>query len=345
MSAAANVARDLIAARRPADAIKTVLDALSTAPDDAELHCVLAQANLVLKQPGEALKAATRAVQLAPDDEWGHRLRSISLRLLKRPAEAVAAAAESVRLEPDLAFAQQTLGEAYLAAGNTTDAYAAAYEARRLDPDSADTYDLLGRCMLNQGRPAEAEAAFRHALQLEPDFAMAHNNLGVALRRQGRGVEAVHAFNAAAKLDPSSEVARKNVYSGTRALIGGGFAVVALITLIRAAGFMTLSHSASLFTVLAGILLAVSVIWLVRNRPARITQLPQTAVAYYRAENRKLRPVQLIRIGSLALGIGLLIVGLALQSSAVLLLAIAATIIGYGFSARIWHAISTRFRS
>jgi tetratricopeptide (TPR) repeat protein len=303
----------------------------------------MAQAHVVLGEPNEALKAATRAAQLAPDDEWAHRLRSLALRLLRRHREAISAAAESVRLAPELAFTHLSLGEAQLISGNSQAAYAEAYEARRLDPGVADCYDLLGRCLLRQKKFADAEASFRYALQLEPDFAMAHNNLGVALQGQGRRVDAVHAFNAAAKLDPTSDTARKNVFAGTRALVGGGFIFVLVITVIRFGSVINAGRHLNLFgVVIGGLFLVLGVWWLIRNRPARARQLPQTALAYYRAEKRRLRPVVILRIGSIVLAVLMLILGLALQSAAVLLLALPSALLLYAFSPRIWQRLSQR---
>jgi tetratricopeptide (TPR) repeat protein len=296
----------------------------------------------MLERPAEALKAATRAVQLEPDEEWGHRLRSIALRTLKRNRESIAAASAGVRLEPSLAVAQQNLGEAYLASGNAMAAYAAGLEARRLDPGSANTYDLLGRCLLKQGKVADAEASFRYALQLEPDFAMAQNNLGVALQRQGRRVDAVHAFNAAAKLDPTSDTVRKNVYSGTQALVGGGFILVVVLTLIRAGVLVRSSQHPTILTWAVGVVVLVSIVWLIRHRPTKASQIPQSAIAYYKAEKRRLRPVQTLRIGSIVLAVAMTVLGLWLQSALVLLVAVPIALMLYIFSPRIWQRFSER---
>jgi len=342
VSAEAFAARDLLAAKRPNDALPILLRGLSAAPDDPELHCLSAQAHLMLNRPGEALKSATSAVASAPDEEWGHRLRSIALRQLGNMRGSVSAATEGVRVAPDLAVAHENLAEALLGVGNLEQAYAAAYEARRLDPNSANVYNIAGRCLLKQKKFADAEASFRYALQLEPDFAMAHNNLGVVLRAQGRRVEAVHAFNAAAKLDPTSEVARKNVYSGTRALVGGGFVVVLVITLLRLASAISLSQHLGLLSLVALGLVGLGIRWMIRNRPVSSSQVPSAAVAYYRSENRRLRPVQLMRIGSVVFAVVMMFVGIMLQSPLTLLLTVAVAGLLYVFSPRIWQRFANR---
>ena len=355
MSAPALRARDLLTANRADEAIKVLLEGLSSAPDDPDLHCMLAQAQIVLRRPQEGLKAATDAVRLAPDMEWAHRLRSIALRQLRRKRESIEAAMQAVRLAPELATSHESLAEAHLDAGHSNEAYAHAFEARRLEPESSGVHDLLGRCLLAQKRYAQAEAAFRHALQLDANNSVAHNNLGVALHRQGRRVEAVGAYTTAAKIDPNSETARKNVYSGTGRLLGGGFVVIAVISIIRLSALVNASRHPSVFTVVIGALFVGSIAFylLRRGLPVRAKRLPAAAVAYYRAENRRLRleqrPIQYLRVGSIVFAVGMTALGLAvLQSGGVLvaggilLLTIVVTALWYTLSPKIWRRITSR---
>lgn len=327
MSAQAEAARNLIRARRPQDAIQVVLQALASAPDNYELHCVLAQAYLSAGHNNEALRAADQAVRLAPDDEWPHRLRSIALRRMGIKRGAVDAAMQCVRLAPQLAYARHTLAEAQLASKNLDEAYLAAIEGVRLSPEDADMYDLLGRCLLAKREPKAAEVNFRRALQLDPNDAAAHNNLGVALLRRGQRVEAVTEFNEAARIDPSFETARKNLYSGTRYLLGGGSVVFLLYLLIRASVVFNASHrSPWLFAVaLAAFLLLVGV-WIWRYRPFTRRKLPATAVAYYKAERKRLsvanRPVLLLRLASVPVLVGASALAVILNQPAVLLVGI-----------------------
>ncbi|HXI96733.1 MAG TPA: tetratricopeptide repeat protein [Candidatus Acidoferrum sp.] len=352
MNPQASRARDLLVAKRPDEAIKVLLEGLAAYPDDSELHCLLAQAHIVARRPAEALRAATDAVRIAPDEEWAHRLRSIALRQLGKKSEAVDAAAEAVRLEPALSTAHLTLAEAQLAAGHADQAYAEASEARRLDPESSDVYDTLGRCLLVKKQFAGAEASFRQALELDPNDAAAHNNLGVALQRQGRRVDAVHAYNAAAKIDPTFETARKNVYSSTQRLVGGGLAVAAIFTIIRLGSLINSFRHPSIFTaVIAALLVVGIVIFARRSWPVGTKQLPATAVAYYKAETRRLnaqrRPVQWLRLGSILVAIGIFVVSFVLNamnevavSALLFFLALPAAAALYAMSPMIWRRIS-----
>ena len=323
MSAQAEQARNLIRVGRQQDAVVMLLRSLASTPDDYELHCLLAQAYLGMRQTPAALRAAEDAARAAPDDEWPHRLRSIALRRLGQTRQAVEAAMQAVRLAPEEPYGRHSLAEAHLDAKQHDQAYTQALEAVRLAPYSADMHDVLGRCMIRKHMYREAEASFRRALQLDPNDAAAHNNLGVVLDGTGRKVEAVTEFNEAARLDPSFETARRNLYSGTRFLVGGGSAVFLIYLVIRLAVVANASRQ-SLGFALVGlpILAVIIVIWVRRYRPfLRKPALPATALAYYKAENRRLRianrPILLLRLASLPVLVGSMVLAAALNQFAI----------------------------
>jgi Flp pilus assembly protein TadD len=342
MSSAAQSARSLIGVGRPADAVKVLLQALPSSPEEHDLHCLLAHAYIALHQPHEALKAATQAVLLAPEEEWAHRLRSIALRQVGRKKESVDAAKEAVRLEPMYGFARKNLAEAYLAVNKVDDAYLQALETVRLMPDSADSFDVLGRALIHKKMYKEAEANFRHALELDATDAVAHNNLGVALQRQGRRVEAVNSFNAAAKLDPSFDTARQNLYSGTRVLLGGGSLVFIVILLIRSIAFVNASQRSPVLAVFVGGVLVLGIVLYIRRyRPFTRKELPATAVAYYKAETqrqrRAYRPILLLRLASFVVLGGMVALALILDAPLLILVAVPVTAAWYWLSPRAWR--------
>ena len=346
MSEQARAARNLIQARRQRDAVELLLRALATASEDYQLHSLLAQAYLGMGQSQAALRAANDAARLAPDAEWPHRLRSIALRRLGKAREAVAAAGEAVRLAPETPEGRHSLAEAYLQAGRADDAYAQAYEARRLSPEDADMYDLLGRCMIRKHMYKDAEAAFRYALQLEPNNASAHNNLGVVLQGTGRRVDAVNEFNEAARLDPSFEQARRNLYSSTRFLVGGGSLVFLIYLVFRLAVVVNLGRqSLGVGLVGAAILIVVIGLWVRRNRLLfmRKPHLPATAIAYYRAEERRLRranrPVLLLRVAAVPVLLGSGALAAALDDFAIFLAGIAVAVGLFFLSPWAWRRL------
>jgi Flp pilus assembly protein TadD len=345
MSAQAEQARNLIRVGRQQDAVVMLLRGLASTPDDYELHCLLAQAYLGMRQTPAALQAAENAARAAPDDEWPHRLRSIALRRLGRTRQAVDAAMQAVRLAPEEPYARHSLAEAHLDAKQHDQAYIQALEAVRLAPYAADMHDVLGRCMIRKHMYGEAEASFRRALQLDPNDAAAHNNLGVVLDGTGRKVEAVTEFNEAARLDPSFETARRNLYSGTRFLVGGGSAVFLVYLVIRLAVIANASrHSLGFALVGVPILAAIIVIWVRRYRPfLRKPALPATALAYYQAENRRLRtanrPVLLLRLASIPVVVGSFALALVLNQPIVLLAGIALGIALYLLSPWAWRRL------
>lgn len=285
LTAQGEAARSLIHARRPADAIKLLLEALSSSPDDSTLFCLLAQACTDSGRPEEALHAADQAASLVPNDEWPHRLRSIALRHLNRNGEAVEAGLQSVQLAPTLGVAHQSLCDAYLAAKQNDQAFLEGVEALRLAPDAPYSHDVMGRCFLARRQFKDAEKEFRRALEIHPNFALAHNNLGVALQGQGRLVEAIAAADAAARIDPSGEQFRRNVYRGTRLLIGVGTGIL-LVTgvLIALLAIVVGSRSVGLAALLAGLIVVGIVLSVIRSRDRR---LPKTALAYYHSVRRR----------------------------------------------------------
>ncbi|TME72181.1 MAG: tetratricopeptide repeat protein [Chloroflexi bacterium] len=347
MSSQAQAARSLISVGRPGDALRVLLQALASSPEDADLHCLLANAYIALNRPKEALDAATQAVLLAPQEEWAHRLRSIALRQLGRKKESVGAAREAVRLAPEDGYARKTLSEAYLVTGKVDDAYLQALETVRLMPASADSFDVLGRALLHKRKFKEAEANFRRALELDATDAVAHNNLGVALQRQGRRVEAVNAFNAAARIDPSFDTARKNLYSGTRVLLGGGSLVFIVLLGIRLSVVINVSQRSPILGVFAGGLVVLAIaLYIRRYKPFTRKQLPPTAVAYYKAETQRLRradrPLLLLRLASFLILAAMVALAVVLDAPYLVLIAVAITAAWYWLSPRVWRRFVQR---
>jgi Flp pilus assembly protein TadD len=203
---------------------------LASSPEDARLHCLMAQATLACGRPADALKAAETAAALTADEEWPQRLRAIALGGLKRPSEAVRAAVDAVRLGPDTPQAHLVLAESQLADRQVDAARRTTARLVELAPDWAATHDLLGRIALARHQGADAEEHFRRALALDPQDAAIHNNLGAALGAQGRSKESIDAYHAAARLDPRFDLARRNLARSTAVYVGAaGLGIVGLV--------------------------------------------------------------------------------------------------------------------
>lgn len=237
---AAAQARALLAARRPADAVTVLGQALASQPNDFNLHCLLAQALLALDRGAEALRATEEALALNPEDEWPHRLRALSLRAVGRKREAVEEAREAARLDPQEPATHRVLGDALLDMGQAGPAARVAEHLAGLAPGWVGTHDLLGRVALRQRKGSLAEQHFRRGLALDPENATLLNNLGVALGMQHKNKQAIDAYHQAARLNPAFDLARKNLKRSTArylgaAGVGGSLVFIALAQGLRAA--------------------------------------------------------------------------------------------------------------
>jgi|1185.fasta_scaffold00196_6 Flp pilus assembly protein TadD len=194
-------ARNLIAAHRYADAIRTIHLALGREPSDPTLWCLLAQAHVEARHRSEALEAAEKAVSVDPEREWPHRLLALAFDATDRVDEALSEANRAIALAPRTENVYVVLAQVSIHAGALDDAYSAAETAIALAPESPNGYNLAGLVLLKRSAPKEAEGRFRLALARQPDNSEALNNLGVALLRQGK-VEAFDQFQAAARNSP-----------------------------------------------------------------------------------------------------------------------------------------------
>ena len=310
-------ARSLIAVGRHADAIALLHSAISSEPNDPDLHCWLGFALLGANRPAEALRAAQSAAALAPEYEWPHRLMAYALIRLRKEKQGLASAQQALRLNPTNPAVLSVTAEAQLAWGSTADADATAARLIQLEPGSAGGFDLRGRAALKEKRFVEAEAYFREALRLAPDNWAFNNNLGVALQGQKRRKEAVEAFERSVKANPRVNLARRNLFSATQAYVGAG-GVIAFFLLLhvlpdvgRAAH---LPDGLVVFVFFGGLVAAIVGFWLVGIRRRR--QLSPAVDRFYRRELGRDLNIQLLhglyKVGlPLAIVVGLFALALA----------------------------------
>jgi len=258
---------------------------VSSEPDDARAHCLLALALDGQRRDEEMLEAANRAVALAPDDEWGHRLASIALVRLDLRDEAARAAAEAVRLDP---FSWRAHLQ-YAVAAHTVprlaqDAHSAALRAAEIAPEAADVHFALGLTSEATGRHEEVAGHYRDAVRLNPSHAGALNNLtnlqgGARLGRKAQG------YLAALRADPGSTFARTNLegLAGRFALRVLGLCVVALLLCAVEASARDLAPHFSWARACIGLLLVLVVVGYTR---ALVGHLPLGARTHLLARIR-----------------------------------------------------------
>jgi serine/threonine protein kinase/Flp pilus assembly protein TadD len=154
----------------PLAALDDLRRAAELASADAEVQFTLARALLAAHQPFDALAAANRAVELRPDDFAGRKLRAHIRFALGDYHAAIDDLAAALDLEPD-PTAQATLhaerGYLHLKLGAVADAQSDARRALELDPDSG-----IGRALqllLAPALPRPAPDALTLARASVPD--------------------------------------------------------------------------------------------------------------------------------------------------------------------------------
>jgi tetratricopeptide (TPR) repeat protein len=204
-------ARLLLEAGRAREAATVLSNALSIAPDDDDVLCLMTQTLIELEDWKEAWRYVNRAVAIAPESSWAHRLHSIVLRNRARNREAVEAAKEAVRLDPWLPENLHTLASAQVHIFDLKEARQTAERLVSLAPSWYLSHQIFSLVALKEEKYKEAEAHCRRELELEPTSYYGMNNLGVALLNQKKQREAIEVLNSAAKLDPTSSIARENI--------------------------------------------------------------------------------------------------------------------------------------
>src|SRR6266404_1649392 len=196
-------------------AIEIYRRAAAMAPNYAEIHNNLGNAQRAAGRVAEAVTSLTRAAKLKPDVASVHSNLGLALAELGRFAEAVSSHRRALKLQPGLALAHNNLGIALMELGQLEEADASFRRAIELKPDFAEPYANLGDALRRSERLGgaadglgharlleEAIACYRRAIELRPDFAEAYGNLGNTLAKLGRLDEATASFRRARELKP-----------------------------------------------------------------------------------------------------------------------------------------------
>jgi len=155
----------------------------------------------------EAEAACRAALTSAPDDaEIHHQLGRVLLDQ-GRNAEAEACFRRAIRQAPRLAAAHAELGRALWQSNRHDDAVAACRRAIAIDPRHGRAHNMLGHVLRTLGDFAAAEAVLRQAIAIAPGTADPHSNLGLLYADQGRRDEAIACFEQALAAEPESAAA------------------------------------------------------------------------------------------------------------------------------------------
>jgi Tfp pilus assembly protein PilF len=217
MSAHLQRARLLLAQSRPADAERELLPALAAAPDNAEVHAVLALCRVRLERAQEALEPATTAIGLAPDWDYTHYVHAVVLRELGKFKPALEAVAEAIRIDPYDAGTFALQASIHLQLNDWAAALASADEALSIDPENNDAANLRAMALVRLGRKDEAVTTVDRNLSRNPNDAFSHANQGWNALHRNDPHRAQEHFREALRLDASLDYARQGLLEALKA--------------------------------------------------------------------------------------------------------------------------------
>jgi len=237
-----------------AGAANTCSSALKDYPGDANLLCLAAKANLVLRKFDDSKRLLDEAVRLHPDFAVAHDVVGDLLFAQGFVGAAVKAYEQALRLDPTSSGAltkierAQELIKAAEKAGPQAGEVPA--EARRMafadeinqaeqftrngdskraedifrsilkrDPNHVEAARLLAKIAADKKRFGDAEIFLRHAVQFAPDYARLWVDLTNVLRESDKSDEALHCAETVLELAPDTAESHM-LYAGVLGTLG-----------------------------------------------------------------------------------------------------------------------------
>ena len=192
-------------------AVACYRQALSIAPDDAQLQIAVSAVLIRQAAYAEARTHLNRAILAAPATANAYYLLGqIAQRQGDAPA-AIALYSEAIDLNPHFEAAFNDLAAAHSAAGDGDAAERVLLQGVSVCVQSALLNFELGVLHANKNRFAKAADCYRRALSINPRFGEAHRNLGIALQNQGSVAEAIAHFDHALLAEPGLLAAHSNL--------------------------------------------------------------------------------------------------------------------------------------
>jgi len=180
-------------------------------PQEYRAPAYLALAKLTDGDGKTACELAGAAVAAAPGSGLAHAALGTAAFYAGSLRQAAAEAALAQGLSPDAAAAHLLSAQVAAAQGNLLLALHETELAVTLDSKLAQAYQMLGVLSLALNDVVRAAKAFRIALDLQPKLGSAMTGLGLALARQDRMPESLQAQQAAVSLDPGAAGAHNNL--------------------------------------------------------------------------------------------------------------------------------------
>lgn len=193
--------------------------ALTSAPDHAEAHALLALCLSNREQHREASEEAQQAIAGDPDDAFVHLVLGIVLDKRDDLKGAEQAVRRSLELDPVQAHAWAILGGILLQRSKNDEALDAVENGLALDPEHLACTNLRAMILTGMGKRDEAGRTIQGALGRDPDSAVSHANLGWTKLHEGKPKDAMRHFREALRLEPEMEWARAGIVEAMKAHI------------------------------------------------------------------------------------------------------------------------------
>lgn len=193
---------ELMAAGRPAEALKLLDEEVVRHPDDPDLQFARGIALEQLARSQDAVAAWQAALKIKPT--YHPALNAIGAIDLDagRAAEAVKSFEAAIAAKPDFSDAHYNLGRAHLALGHDAEARAALEAANKLAPEDVDVLFTLTDLHRKAGRLEDALLTAKAAAQRAPDDPEVRRTLGHVLMERDQWAPAYVEFSAALQKKP-----------------------------------------------------------------------------------------------------------------------------------------------
>jgi len=159
-------------------------------------------------QGKDALPALHKTVDLAPDDAEAHLHLGNAQLAIGQLDLAVGSYVRALEIQPAFTEAFSRLGDALQAQGHLTEAADCYREVLKMDPAHAAAHMGLGDILQLQRQFKAAETSYRHALTLAPDAAEVHRSLGDVQLAMGQHEQAILSYERALASDPACALAQ-----------------------------------------------------------------------------------------------------------------------------------------
>ena len=204
-------ARQLLALRRPEQALEVLSPAVAADPDNAQLQVAIAQVLFRCGHPASAIKCAQRGAELAPDDVSVLVVAVEVLRMAGDPDGAKVLAEHAQQLSPDSNRVRFEYALACSAAGDNDHALQASADLVATAPDWVSAHAARSIVLRKAGHPRQAETAVRRALELDPESSDLRNQLALLEASVGKLGSASRTLSNTLGADPRHVAARSNV--------------------------------------------------------------------------------------------------------------------------------------